>query len=209
MPDNQDPYLDGLRRKVGRLLLSPQQQAEMKEIDAMIARAPKLKDRPRYIDRAKDVAGKVWAAPNTAIGLAYGLAGTAVGAAMGTNPKIRRGENGIDFVNNPLAGLGAITLGNTTSWGQDPKDPRSFWYTDQEPWTPEREAQNFRHEAAHTRQSEQLGPLYLPANIIGGVSSVIAGKPKDGDPSRWHTDVNFMERGPKQNPPAPWPRRPR
>jgi len=41
---------------------------------AALARAPKPSDRPG-VGAVKDIAGKIWNGPNTALGLAYGLTG--------------------------------------------------------------------------------------------------------------------------------------
>src|SRR6185437_1469446 len=66
----------------------------------------------------RDVAGKIWNAPNTAVGLLYGGVGMAAGEAahlMGLQekaPRVFLGNNGVQFVNNPLGGRSAITLGN-------------------------------------------------------------------------------------------------
>ena len=85
-----------------------------------LADAPKLKDRPRVDMR--DLAGKLWSAPNTALGLAYGLAGHAVGQANRLrpgdqpDPRIQVGNNAVEFVNNPFGGVSAITLGNTITY---------------------------------------------------------------------------------------------
>lgn len=224
MPRNDDPYpapetgwSDGpfsspQERDVFRpIVLTPEERARMKRMDEQLASIPKLKDRPGFVDRAKDVAGKVWAAPNTAVGLAYGGAGHLAGVALHAvgiqrdKPIIRRGENAIDFLNNPLGGVGAVTLGNTTTWMGDPKNPTSKWYHPKDyPWTPETQERDIRHETAHTRQSEQLGPFYLLSNALGGLNAVARDRDKDGDPD-WHGPHNWNERGPLANPPRPWP----
>lgn len=141
---------------------------------------------------AKDVLGKVWNAPNTLIGLAYGGAGHLLGAAMGRRPYATVADNAVQFRNNPLGGVGAITLGNTTTYNGDPDDPdpaeRALW------------ADVPRHERQHTIQGQQLGPAYLPSNILGGLWGVI----RDGE---WHGRSNWNERGPQETPARPWPRR--
>jgi hypothetical protein len=63
------------------------------------------------------VLGKLWNSINTVIGLVYGGIGHMVGLAMGTNPDISFGNNAIQFTNNPFGGVGAITLGNTITYG--------------------------------------------------------------------------------------------
>jgi hypothetical protein len=166
------------------------------DLDSFIALTPDeqavaagVKAVPKLADRVKDVAGKVWGAPNTAAGLIYGLAGTAAGALMGTHPKIVRGANSIDFVNNPLGGVGAITLGNTTTWNGNPYVPDGEWVEDGHTIP--------QHEEQHTIQSQQLGPLYLPSNLLGGLNALIHGED-------WHGAHNWNERGPKADPPTPW-----
>ena len=52
------------------------------------------------------------------------------------------------------------------------------------------------HGRQHTCQSEILGPFYLPANILGGILSLIIKQ-------NWH-EFNFMELGPLDEPPHPW-----
>ena len=69
--------------------------------------------------RALDAAGKIWAVPNTAIGLVYGALGHVIGKianAVGHSdhaPHVSLGNNAIQFENNPLVTT-AITLGNVT-----------------------------------------------------------------------------------------------
>jgi hypothetical protein len=72
---------------------------------------------------ARDVAGNIWNTPNTLVGAAYGGAGHVTGMAMGTKPYVTTGANVIQFRNNPFGGVGAITLGNTTTYDGDPSDP--------------------------------------------------------------------------------------
>jgi RHS repeat-associated protein len=106
-------------------------------------------------DWGKDIAGKIWAAPNSALGLAAGVAGIPFGA----EPVV--GNNSIQFLNYPLGG-GALTLGNVVLYGGGtaPGDVGNFY--------------NFgihnlgAHEMAHTFQYERLGPLFLPAYFLGG-----------------------------------------
>ena len=140
--------------------------------------------------RARNLIGKVWNAPNTAIGLAYGGLGYGLGKLMGKHPRIQRGGNAIEFVNNPLGGMGAITLGNTITYSGDPYDP-------QDPWL-EGDHTIPQHEEQHTYQGEMLGLLYLPSNLAGGLTGLI----RDG---RWHGPSNWNEVGPAMDPPRPWP----
>jgi len=153
----------------------------------------------------RDVAGKIWNAPNTAVGLLYGGVGMAAGEAahlMGLQekaPRVFLGNNGVQFVNNPLGGRSAITLGNATVSYRDPYDPSDgYWhYPDGSPIL-ENGHTNPQHEIQHTYQGQQLGPLYLPSNLLGGLNAVLRGK-------EWHDDANWNETGPQMNPPRPWP----
>ena len=76
-----------------------------------------------------DLAGKVWNLPNTAIGLGYGLAGYAAGQLnrlrpgdQPNDPRIQFGNNAVEFVNNPLGGGRAVTLGNSITYRDDPSE---------------------------------------------------------------------------------------
>ena len=133
-----------------------------------------------------NIVGKIWNAPNTALGLAYGGLGYLAGKGMGTDPHISVGGNAIQFTNNPFGGVGAITLGNTTTYSKKlPPDHVQDGATIEE------------HERQHTLQGELLGPLYLPSNILGG----LVGLATERD---WHGRRNWNEVGPSMNPPRPW-----
>jgi len=114
------------------------------------------------VSGVKDIAGKLWALPNTIIGLVYGGVGHLVGMALGTNPSISIGHNAIQFHNNPFQPDGtAVTLGNTISYSPNtsPRDMNSY----NDPNV------NFGlHEEAHTYQYQQYGPFYLPAYMASG-----------------------------------------
>ena len=76
-----------------------------------------------------DLAGKVWNLPNTAIGLGYGLTGYAAGQLnrlrpgdQPNDPRIQFGNNAVEFVNNPLGGGRAVTLGNSITYRDDPSE---------------------------------------------------------------------------------------
>lgn len=168
---------------------------------AALARAPRVQ--PRAL--AREIAGKIWNSPNTALGLGLGSAGYLVGQLNRlrpgdqADPRIQIGHNAVEFINNPATPLGALTLGNTTIYGTDPDDPNDRWWGGHE--------RNFghpvqEHEEQHTYQGEQLGPAYLPSNILGGLTGLI----RDGD---WHGPSNWNERGPRLPTPRPWPPRQR
>jgi len=127
--------------------------------------------------------GKIWNAPNTAMGLAVG----GLGIPFGAKPSF--GNNALQFTNHPFMFGGDITIGNTICYNKfagpnvEMDDQAPYLYGD--------------HERQHTYQGEQLGPLYLPANFFGGISSLLT-------TGSWHGN-NFMERGPLSVPPTPWP----
>jgi hypothetical protein len=126
-----------------------------------------------------DIIGKIWNIPNDLIGLGVALAGGGQFAGFD--------NNAIQFVNNSLVST-AITIGNVINYGAD--YPPSAYGGDDNLIGP--------HEMQHTWQSQILGPLYLPLNLIGGIGgSVFNGA--------WHGPANFMEAGPQQHPPVPFP----
>jgi hypothetical protein len=160
--------------------------------------------------RLADAAGKAWNAPNTALGLAYGALGMAVGAlacALGRQaaaPRLCWRDNAFQFTRNPLGGLGAITLGNAVVWIGDPYDPADpAWRAPDGTPALENGHSYPEHERQHTIQGQQLGPLYLPSNLAGGVLSLILDRDGRGRPT-WHGPHNWNERGPMANPPRPW-----
>lgn len=173
---------------------------------AAIERAPKLSGRVgRSLRRLGDVAGKVWNGPNTLLGLTYGALGAGVGGLayltglQKVPPGVRWRDNAVQFTQNPAGGVGAITLGNATVYRGDPYDPKDqFWYEEGgNPKTIENGHSIGDHERQHTYQGEQLGPLYLPSNLFGGLNALLHGQD-------WHGNANWNERGPKLNPPQPW-----
>jgi len=152
---------------------------------------------PHYPDAKADgdggsIAGKVWNLPNSAIGLGVGALGYLAGwpahwFGLQDAPGVTTGNNAVQFTHNPLmAPRSAITLGNVQVFNGEPGDPDGTGAAG-------------RHEEQHTYQGEQLGPLYLPSNILGGV----AGELIDGE---WHGQHNWNEAGPLDYPPTPWPK---
>lgn len=143
----------------------------------------------KYSRAAADVTGKLWTAPNTALGLAAGGMGYVVGKVAGTKPGISLGGNAVRFTNNPVGGVSAITLGNVAIYSPNRQSQPD--YRDRNGVTVQ------EHERQHTLQAQLLGPLYLPSNIAGGLYSLSKGK-------GWHGQPNWNERGPQKIPPRPW-----
>lgn len=112
------------------------------------------------------VIGKIWNIPNTIIGLAFGGVGHVVGEignALGfwsAEPSIGFGNNAIEFTGNPFGRGGALTLGNTITWGAEKGSSFYNSFSD--------------HEMRHTIQGQFLGPLYLPAHISAMSVSVLS-----------------------------------
>jgi len=147
-----------------------------------------------------DVLGKIWNLPNTLIGMAYGIAGMAVGAlatvAWGAlhvaslgrlggfvwlGGSADFGHNAIQFHNNPLQ-ISAVTVGNAIIYS-----PRSGFSA----------SQIGAQEGQHTIQGQWLGPLYIPSHILLGMAALLV----NGD---WHGDINILESGPHSSNPRPF-----
>ncbi|MEO6462483.1 MAG: hypothetical protein ABIP29_05355 [Candidatus Eisenbacteria bacterium] len=102
--------------------------------------------------------GKLWASPNTVLGLVLGVVAVMLGA------RARIGDNAIEFLDQPFVDLierSAVTLGNTIHYapGRDP---------DQAIRRYDRSAtvRLGDHERAHTDQYERWGPFFLLAYAI-------------------------------------------
>ena len=116
-------------------------------------------------------------------------------------PEIRRDHGQREFINNPFGTGGAITIGATTVYGDDPysaaeradHDGREGWAS----WEAGEGHPVLEHEKRHTIQGRQLGPAYLPSNLLGGLNALLHGE-------NWHGDHNWNEQGPQSNPPHPW-----
>ena len=126
---------------------------------------------------ALDTVGKVWALPNTVVGLVYGgvghIAGK-VGYALGiydVTPSISFGNNAIQFHDNPFTlSNTAITLGNTVSYGRGVHPSHYGAYGNPT-------VNIGLHEKAHTLQYQVLGPLFLPTYFVSGGVSGPTGNP--------------------------------
>jgi hypothetical protein len=144
---------------------------------------------------ALDIAGKVWNLPNTLVGLGYGLTGHVLAWMLGWRPRITLGNNAIQFHDSPLM-LTAMTLGNVVVYGRrrGPETPNVPFCDTPPGHTVGRE------EFRHTQQGQILGPLYFPAHLVGGISSMLRA-PHKGLTCRvdaWHRN-NFMETGPMRD----------
>ena len=97
----------------------------------------------------RSLLGKLWASPNTALGLAIGTVAVMLGA------RARFANNAIEFLEQPfvtLIGRNAVTLGNTIHYapGRDPdRIIRSY--------DGARDVKLGDHERAHTHQYERWG----------------------------------------------------
>jgi hypothetical protein len=144
---------------------------------------------------ALDVVGKIWALPNTVIGVLYGGLGHVAGklgnilGRYGHQPHISFGNNAIQFENNPLVST-AITIGNVIIYGHGkhcrPDAPR---YGGAHALGTE--------EMQHTFQSQILGPLYLPAHCMMGAAAKLLN-------GYWHGPINVLEAGPHEEEPRVW-----
>ena len=138
-------------------------------------------------------AGKVWNVPNTAVGVTVGIVGLGISQLPGLpGGSVRFRHNAIEFENNPLMFAGAITLGNTINY-KGCESKKTFG-----PFAELDNGYVWQHEMQHTFQGELLGPLYLPANILGAAGGYLS----EGD---YHGIGNFMETGPSAWPPRMWP----
>lgn len=131
---------------------------------------------------------KIWALPNTLIGLLYGIIGLFIGAKV-------HWENDIGvlrFTDMPRNLLGsAISLGHVQLFSVGYFKTLGGSYTPNRLGTPIAE-----EETWHTRQAEVLGPFYLLFYLAGLLISLATTK------TTHHN--NFMEKGP-ENGAGLWP----
>jgi hypothetical protein len=168
---------------------------------AALAKVPRRREpgRSQLGAAIADGVGKAWNAPNTTLGVIYGGLGYAAGLVRhalnkdSAAPEVRWRDNALVFTNSPFAD-GAVTIGNATIYGDDPYDPTNHT------WDARAAIEGHsvqEHERQHTIQGQQLGPLYLPSNLLGGLNAMLRGQD-------WHGDANWNERGPQANPARPW-----
>lgn len=118
--------------------------------------------RYKLLVRIVDVLGKLWAAPYTLLGLAYGLAGHLLSRLRAVPARICFGNNAIQFINSICIARGAaLTLGNVILYGQGADPGAGCAYG-------EACVNLGRHEQAHTLQYQLLGPLFLPVYFLLG-----------------------------------------
>ena len=99
------------------------------------------------------VLGKLWTAPNTALGLAVGAIAVTLGA------RAQFGRNALEFLDNPFVayrGWSAFVLGNTIHYAPGRAPEHFVPRYDGSAWVNLGE-----HERAHTDQYERWGPFFL------------------------------------------------
>jgi membrane protein YqaA with SNARE-associated domain len=104
------------------------------------------------------IAGKLWTAPNTALGLVVGAIAVTLGA------RAQFGRNALEFLDNPLVayrGCAAFVLGNTIHYAPGCAPSNRVTRYDGKGWVNLGE-----HERAHTDQYERWGPFFLVAYLV-------------------------------------------
>ncbi len=124
---------------------------------------PKVENNPDILD----IVGKVWALPNTIVGLIFGSSGYIAGNisyALGISenrPTWKFGHNALQFLDNPFMIDGtAITLGNTISY-RNVYPSKTGSYGD-------KNVLFGRHEEKHTYQQQKLGIFFFPIYFYNG-----------------------------------------
>ena len=119
-----------------------------------------------------DGLGKIWAFPNTAIGLVAGAACLVLGA------RLRLQHNALAFFDCPI-GSGAVTLGNIILTTEPSLDLLVPAYLARHK-SPEGRFSDCdfvhlgRHEEAHTYQYQVLGPAFLLVYWIAGIGRTVS-----------------------------------
>jgi RHS repeat-associated protein len=116
---------------------------------------------PPILHAIGDIIGKIWALPNTVLGLAVGIASLPFGG------EIHFGNNAIQFTNVPFGHGGALTLGNVELFHTGTAPTSTATRYDGGPGL----VPIGPHEQAHTNQNQLLGPFFLPFYLLnGGIS---------------------------------------
>ncbi|HRI11720.1 MAG TPA: RHS repeat-associated core domain-containing protein [Verrucomicrobiota bacterium] len=141
--------------------------------------------------------GKLWALPNTALGLVYGGVGKLLNWGK---VKVSLGHNGIQFEHSPFVpgdddNSAGLTLGNTIHYGGRENSPAVFAGDSGPVFGP-----LWMHETQHTYQTQQLGPLYSLSNVVCMTIDLIF----SGLSYQAHGPLNWNERGPTSWPAMPW-----
>lgn len=132
--------------------------------------------------RAAQLLGKIWNLPNTIVGLAWGGLGKVIDwNGVGVSCQ----HNAVMFSHHPLQFFGSLTVGNAMFLDVGANDSYRgdlgpVWW----------------HEIFHTLQGQQLGPLYLPSNILGQMTAGAIGIFTGYDYA--NQNFNWNERGPYQ-----------
>jgi hypothetical protein len=138
-------------------------------------------DKKGFFETIKDIAGKIWAAPMTAIGVVVGTITTGISVLTGKGGSISIENNAITFTTG-LNLNGSITLGNAIIHAGP--------VLDGEPWDSTKDVPRYddpnvkvnlgKHEEAHTYQYQIFGIFTIPV-ILG--SAIIHGGIGAGDGS--------------------------
>ncbi len=113
------------------------------------------------------LAGVLWAAPNTLLGLLLGLIALPFGARFGLD----RAQRAVVVRHWPW-GRGALTLGNSIVHSGGDLQQRCRTYADRAGLGAEALVPMDAHERAHVYQTMVLGPLFLPVYLLAGGVSV-------------------------------------
>jgi hypothetical protein len=124
-------------------------------------------------DDLLDAGEAIWTSPNTALGLAAGMAGIPFGA----KPTFEHGAVAFNDYPWQVHGGGAVTLGNTILSNYSNLNQSAPTYTARynphaglpPPSNPTVPLGN--HEEGHVHQAGALGPLYLPTYILQSIFS--------------------------------------
>ena len=124
-----------------------------------------------FLDTVKDVVGKIWTAPVTAVGLVVGTVLVGVSKIVGKGGSITIQNNAVTFTTGLNLG-GSFTLGNTIVHAGERVDLE--WNANTQTLRYDRTANiNLgKHEEAHTYQYQQLGVFFLP---VYGITTLMGG----------------------------------